>query len=206
MVVTIIDYGLSNLMSVRRAIEHLGYRTEITNDKDRIARASVLVLPGVGAFGDGMHKLDLLGISETIREKAQDSIPILGICLGMQLLFDESYEFGNHRGLGLIPGKVVRIPDIDVFDQRQRVPNIGWRKVIDQRTQEEKGECYFLHSYEAKPKDINNQVAEIIYGGRKVCAIVQKDNIVGMQFHPEKSGAVGLALLDSFLEKLNHAY
>jgi len=162
MKVTVIDYGLSNLLSVRHAFAHFGAETLLTSDPADVLAAEKLVLPGVGAFKDGMDGLARLGLIEPIRQKAAAGTPLLGICLGMQMLFDESEEFGLHKGLGLIPGRVVKIPDTDVDGHPQKVPHISWDPLYPGGGRTDFSgtalaalkpgeECYFIHSYEAKP-------------------------------------------------------
>ncbi len=208
MTVTVIDYGRSNTLSVRRAFETLGCTVELTASRQALLDARALILPGVGAFGDGMETLGALGLAEAIREKAAAGTPLLGICLGMQLLFDKSEEFGTHPGLGLVPGEVVRLPGADTAGNRQRVPHIGWDPLLPPagrgsfksvlgRTKPG-SEVYFVHSYEAKTNP-EYRLADTLYGGRRVSAFVRRGNVFGAQFHPEKSGAVGLAILRQFL-------
>ena len=209
MKVTIIDYGLSNLLSVQHAFAHFGAETLVTDKAADILAAEALVLPGVGAFRDGMNGLEKLGLVEPIRQKAAAGTPLLGICLGMQMLFDESDEFGRHQGLGLIPGRVERIPAVDTSGVPQRVPNIGWRTLVPAhgsfagtalQNVPAGGECYFVHSYEAKPKNEADRLADSPYGGRSICAAALRGSVMGTQFHPEKSGPVGLSILKAFLE------
>ena len=174
--------------------------------------AELLVLPGVGAFQDGMAGLEKLGLVEPIRQKAAAGTPLLGICLGMQMLFDESEEFGLHKGLGLIPGRVVKIPDTDADGKPQRVPHISWNPLYPGGGRADFAgtalanvtpgeECYFIHSYEAKPADDADRLADTVYGGRKICAAAIHGNVLGCQFHPEKSGPVGLKIIEEFLKK-----
>lgn len=212
MKVTVIDYGLSNLLSVTHAFEHFGAEVEVTGDPAAVLKADALVLPGVGAFRDGMQGLEKLDLVGPLREKAAQGTPILGICLGMQMLFDESEEFGVHKGLGLIPGRVVRIPDTDADGHPQRVPHISWQGLIPaEHLDPETGfagtalagvhpgqECYFIHSYEAKPAAQEYRLADTVYGGRRICAAAACGSVLGVQFHPEKSGPVGLEILRAF--------
>lgn len=225
MKITIINYGLSNLLSVERAFLHFGADVEITSDPAVVAAADALVLPGVGAFEDGMKGLDSLGLTDAIKTAAAKGVPLLGICLGMQMLFDESDEFGLHKGLGLIPGRVEKIPPQNTEGEAQRVPSIGWSALIpagagcDTATENAAGlvgaptsfdgtalakvpaggECYFVHSFEAKPASAADRLADMVYGGRRVCAAAQKGSVLGTQFHPEKSGPVGLSIIKEYL-------
>ena len=210
MKVTVIDYGLSNLLSVRHAFAHFGAETLLTSDPADVLAAEKLVLPGVGAFKDGMDGLARLGLIEPIRQKAAAGTPLLGICLGMQMLFDESDEFGLHKGLGLIPGRVEKIPALDADGDPQRVPHISWNGLWPAGGRTDFAgtalasvtpgqECYFVHSYEAKPTNEADRLADTRYGGRAVCAAAAHGSVLGCQFHPEKSGPVGLGILEGFL-------
>lgn len=210
MKVTVIDYGLSNLLSVQRAFAHFGAEAEVTGSRSKILDAKTLVLPGVGAFKDGMAGLDALSLVDAIQEKCAAGTPLLGICLGMQMLFDESTEFGVHSGLALIPGRVERIPDTDAAGQPQRVPNVGWSPLVLPEGRRsfagtvlsaarEGDEVYFVHSYEAKPACAQDRLADTMYGGRRVCAAASHGSVVGCQFHPEKSAGVGLAVIERYL-------
>ena len=208
--IAIMDYGVGNLFSLKSSLAQLGQDTVVTADPDTIRKADRLILPGVGAFGDAMDKLVATGLVPVIRAEAEKK-PLLGICLGMQMLFDESEEFGLHKGLGLIPGRVVRIPDVDADGSPQRVPHISWNPLYPaggrtdfsgtalQNVQPGQ-ECYFIHSYEAKPAAEEYRLADTVYGGRKVCAAAQKGCVIGTQFHPEKSGPVGLGIIKAYLD------
>ncbi|WP_295340356.1 imidazole glycerol phosphate synthase subunit HisH [uncultured Subdoligranulum sp.] len=210
MKITVIDYGLSNLRSVQNAFARCGAETLLTSSAADVRAAEALVLPGVGAFRDGMAGLERLGLVEVIRQKAVEGTPLLGICLGMQMLFDESEEFGTCPGLGLIPGRVIKIPAEDVQGKPQKVPHIRWDPlfpagghsdfagtVLEKVTPGQ--ECYFIHSYEAKPANETDRLADTCYGGRRVCAVAAHGSVVGCQFHPEKSGPVGLSILSQFI-------
>ena len=208
--IKVINYGLSNLLSVQRAFEHLGAQVEFVNTPDGVLAAEALVLPGVGAFKDGMAGLERLGLIEPILQKAAAGTPLLGICLGMQMLFDESDEFGLHKGLGLIPGRVEKIPALDADGDPQRVPHISWNGLWPAGGRTDFAgtalasvtpgqECYFVHSYEAKPTNEADCLADTRYGGRAVCAADAHGSVLGCQFHPEKSGPVGLGILEGFL-------
>lgn len=209
--ITIIDYGLSNLLSVQRAFEHFGAAVELARSPDEVFAAKALVLPGVGAFRDGMQGLRKLDLVEAIRQKAAQGTPLLGICLGMQMLFEESEEFGRWEGLGLIPGRVVRIPDTDAEGRAQRVPQVGWNRLLPVGGKQDfdrsllegirRGEeVYFVHSYEAKPTNPADLLAVTVYGGRRICAAARRGSVTGCQFHPEKSGRVGLNVIRALIE------
>jgi glutamine amidotransferase len=207
--VTVIDYGVSNLLSVQRGFEYCGAKVILTSDPEKILSAKRVVLPGVGAFADAMHALESLGLVNTIRELALRKTPLLGICLGMQLLLEESDEFGVTTGLGLIPGRVIALPDRALSGEKQKIPHIGWSalEMSDAITGWNKtlledncpGEAvYFVHSFMAVPADSTHRIANTLYGGHKVAAVISRENITGCQFHPEKSGEVGLAILRRF--------
>jgi glutamine amidotransferase len=210
--VTIINYGLSNLLSISRAVLNAGHEPLLTGAADDVAAAGIIILPGVGAFKDGMSGLRDLGLIEPIQKKARAGTPILAICLGMQMLFDESDEFGVHKGLGLIPGRVGRIPDLNVNGERQRVPHVSWSGLYPpgggdgftspfMRNTKPGDEAYFIHSFEAKPASDVYVAAAAYYGGRSICAAAELGNVFGTQFHPEKSGTVGLSILSNFLSR-----
>ncbi len=195
---TIIDYGMGNLRSVQKACEFLGFSAEISSDPETIQNASQLILPGVGAFGDAMKHLSERGLVGIIREKANGGTPFLGICLGMQLLFDRSLEYGETEGLKLVPGDVVEfvLPGL-------KVPHMGWNSLNARKNPLfDAGNdqfVYFVHSYYAAGVPDENVIATSDYGINFVAA-VQKDNVFGLQFHPEKSGDVGLGMLKRFAE------
>lgn len=195
--IAIIDYGMGNLHSVSKAIERLGYEAVTTSDKEQILAANAVILPGVGAFGDAMQHLNESGMGEVAKQFAATGKPMLGICLGMQLLFQQSEEFGEHQGLGLLNGKVVR------FQGDFKIPHMGWNKLEFLQPSPlfaglEEGHVYFVHSYHVLVEDKQNLLATGDYYG-PVTAIVGKDNVFGMQFHPEKSGELGMKLLGNFL-------
>ncbi|MBT5472174.1 MAG: imidazole glycerol phosphate synthase subunit HisH [Nitrospina sp.] len=209
--VVVIDYGIGNLLSVRRGLEHCGANVKVTSDPQIILSASRVVLPGVGAFADGMSGLCDKGLDSVVREIACRNVPLLGICLGMQMLLDESEEFGVTAGLGLIPGRVIPVPANTVDGQLQKIPHIGWNdlvKVPDGNTwgntllqDIDIGEAvYFVHSFMAVPMTPELTLAHCVYGGIPVSAVIQNKNVLGCQFHPEKSGEVGLRLLSRFLK------
>ena len=197
----IIDYGVGNLFSLKSSFAAIGEEAAVSGDADVIAAADRLILPGVGAFGDAADKLRATGLDDILKAQATAGKPLLGICLGMQLLLEKSYEFGEHAGLGLIPGAVR--PIADVIPKEYKVPHIGWNALRFTKPKHpvfadvSEGEhVYFVHSFYAAECD-DFVIASTEYGAL-LTAAVAKDNVVGMQFHPEKSGRVGLALLKAF--------
>lgn len=196
--IAIIDYGMGNLHSVSKAVERLGYEAVVTGDAEQILAAEGAILPGVGAFGDAMEQLRESGLNDVVLRYAESGKPLLGICLGMQLLFASSEEHGDHKGLGLLPGSVVR------FRGDYKVPHMGWNKLSYKQSASpifegiEEGHVYFVHSYHAKPERESDLLAVTDYY-QPVTAIVGRDNVYGMQFHPEKSGDIGMQLLKNFL-------
>ena len=208
-VTTIVDYGTGNLYSVRRAVETCGEsEVVVSGDPADIARASRLVLPGVGAFEDGMRGLRARALVEPILAHVRSGRPLLGICLGMQMLASVSEEFGEHQGLGLIPGRVVAIPRRTVEGTPMKVPYIGWSP-IEVSPQGVAGgvlamhastaAVYLVHSFHVLPDDVAHRLATYRFGGHAITAAIQRDNVLGFQFHPEKSGQAGLAILRRFL-------
>lgn len=197
--IAIIDYGMGNLRSVSKAFEAVGHEAVVTRDLATIKNASHVVLPGVGAFGDCMANLERFNLVESIRSAIQSGKPFLGICLGLQLLFAESEEFGPHKGLGIIPGKVRRF----AIDPSLKVPHMGWNQADLQRPCPvfegiaDGSNWYFVHSYFVDPIDRRIAATTTTYGAPFVSSIWQ-DNIVATQFHPEKSQAVGLRLIKNF--------
>ena len=201
--ITIVDYGVGNLFSLKSSFGSLGEDVLVSGDPERIASAQKIVLPGVGAFGDAADKLRALGMDWALRAAASRGTPLLGICLGMQLLFDNSYEYGEHEGLGLIPGSVR--PIADVIPAGLKIPHIGWNalhfteKPCPLFKNVREGECvYFVHSYYAA--DCATAVVATAEYGAELTAAVQRENVYGCQFHPEKSGRVGLSILRAFCE------
>ena len=210
--IVVIDYGLGNLLSVVRSIEHCGGKAVLTSDPKKILNAEKIVLPGVGAFSSGMSALDKLGLVEVLKETSEKGIYILGICLGMQLLFDESEEFGVTTGLGLIPGRVIPVPPLASNGDKLKIPHIGWsglhysegsgdwKNTILSDTHEGE-EVYFIHSYMANPAISSNRIAYCLYGEHEISATVVRDRITGCQFHPEKSGEIGLRIIHNFINQ-----
>lgn len=196
--IAIIDYGMGNLHSVSKAVERLGVEAKVTSDEREIMSSEGAILPGVGAFGDAMDNLRQTGLHDAVLHYAATGKPLLGICLGMQLLFTESEEHGSHRGLNLLPGSVVR------FRGDYKVPHMGWNRLEFLQAsplfaEAEQGHVYFVHSYHVKPERASDLLATTDYH-QQVTAIVGRDNVFGMQFHPEKSGALGIKLLGNFLK------
>ena len=211
--ITMIDYGASNIRSAQKAFEHIGADVHLTDDPEVVRRATKLVLPGVGAFGSGMAGLHRHNLPEAIQESVRRGVPFLGICVGMQLMFTEGHEMGVHQGLDLLPGKVVKFPDSLTVKNSQstinhlKVPHMGWNQLepawenplLDDI---QAGDyTYFVHSYYCDPEDATAVLAWTDYGF-PFASVVAKDNIYGLQFHPEKSQNVGLTILKNFVEKL----
>ena len=210
--VVIIDYGMGNILSVRRGLEHCGATVAVTDNPQEIRAAEKLVLPGVGSFADGMAELRDRGLVEAVAESAGAGTPLLGICLGMQMLLEESEEFGSSEGLGLLAGRVTSVPSTTPSGKSAKIPHIGWSPL-----QAPSGVCrwdgtilenvdpgdfvYFVHSYMADPADPDQRLADSDYGGIAITAVVESGNVFGCQFHPEKSGEVGLEILRAFLAK-----
>jgi glutamine amidotransferase len=207
--VIVIDSGIGNLYSVGRALEHCGAEPVLSSSAPDIEAARWLVLPGVGAFGDGMQGLHERELVDPIRAYAASGRPLLGICLGMQMLASSSEEFGTHAGLGLIAGRVRAIPAVSTQGRAHKIPAIGWQAIHPVAAWEgtplaacEPGDStYFVHSFHLEPDDERHVLARYHYGGHAITAAVAEGRIFGMQFHPEKSGPVGLRILETFLRR-----
>ncbi len=206
--VSLIDYGIGNLLNTVRALEHCGASvTVLQKVEPGVIDASRLILPGVGAFGDGMRELRARGFDDLIQRFAATGRPFLGICVGMQVMFDASEEMGEHAGLGLIAGRVKAVPPTGTDGAPHRVPHIGWRPLQATRpwagtllADVAAGErAYFVHSFSAHPADEAARLADVDYDGRRICAAVQQGNLHGCQFHPERSAEAGLRMLRRFL-------
>ena len=201
--IAIVDYGVGNLFSLSSSLKALGLETEITRDADKLRSADRIILPGVGAFGDAKAKLDDTGLVPVLLEEAERK-PLLGICLGMQLLFDRGFEYGEHPGLGLVPGQVVDLHD-DLEDKSLKVPHMGWNSLQIVKDDPlfryvENGEyVYYVHSFYAA-NCLPSTLATSRYGNVDVTGVVRNGNVWGTQFHPEKSGDTGLRLLRAFAE------
>lgn len=211
--VTILDYGMCNLLNVARAFQHCGADVSVVEDPAAARAAERLVVPGVGAFKDSINEVRARGFDDAIREFAQSGRPMLGICVGMQMLFEASEEFGEYPGLGILPGRVAAVPSITTSGEAQRVPHIGWNHLVPSEVgrgwndtllasfAEMRPAVYFVHSFAARPADPRDVLADCIYGGHRVCAAVARDNITAFQFHPERSGRDGLRVIETFLRR-----
>jgi glutamine amidotransferase len=204
--IAIIDYGMGNLRSVQKGFEKIGAEAVVTADPQVILQADKVVLPGVGAFRDCMHNLEQAGFVEPILKVIGEGRPFLGICVGMQLLFTDSVEFGLYQGLNVIPGHVLRFPEeMEVAAEKLKVPQMGWNQLNFKRRPPafegiaDGSNVYFVHSYYVKP-DNDAVIATTTDYGIEFCSSIWKDNIVATQFHPEKSQDVGLRILKNFAE------
>lgn len=198
----IVDYGVGNLFSLQSSLQKIGEQTVVTGDKEQLQQADRIILPGVGAFGDAAAKLQNSGLATVLQQLAKEGNPLMGICLGMQLLFEKSYEYGEHQGLGLLKG-VIR-PISDVIPSDLKIPHMGWNGLHLQKQHplfkyiSENDYVYFVHSYYAT--DCKESVLAMAEYGASLTAVVGKNNVLGCQFHPEKSGNVGLKILQAFCE------
>ena len=210
--VVVIDLEIGNLMSLVRGLKHCGAKVKVTSNPEIILNSSHVVLPGDGAFKFAMQQIiakDLLKVLTNFNKLKSN---LLGICIGMQILFDESSEFGETKGLGLISGKVLPISNKTIDGKKLISPHMGWNSLYKTdhfknwnktllENNKTMDEVYFIHSYMAVPSDDSHRVADCVYGGHKISAVVMKDNITGCQFHPEKSGEIGLKMIKKFIEK-----
>ena len=199
--VAIVDYGLGNLYSVKHACAHVGLQAEITSSKAAIEQAQAVILPGVGAFGDAMATLRELDLVNVLRDVAASGKPLIGICLGIQLLMTESHEFGRHQGLGIIDGPVVRFDHPIERERALKVPQIGWNHIVSTGQAwtgtllegvADRANMYFVHSYIVQPQDHSVVLATSCYGNIEFCSSLQRGNVFACQFHPERSGFEGL--------------
>lgn len=210
--VVVIDYGIGNVFSVCNALKQTGIEPNLTRNPTAIMAADRVILPGVGAFGRAMDALHEYGLVDMLRRYVDTGRPFLGICIGMQLLMDSSSEFGETKGLGFIPGRVDRIPGTTTDGSVMRVPHISWGDVGPAQSVSEdewkktplangdaRDSFYFVHSFHATPDDPAHLLATVDYGGNKITAAVRRDNMTGVQFHPERSGPAGLRLLERFV-------
>ncbi len=200
--IAIVDYGVGNLFSLISSFKRIGAEITVTSDPDVISKSDGIILPGVGAFEDAARKLHDSGLDKVIIDETRKGKKLMGICLGMQMLFEKSYEYGCHEGLGLLKGNIV--PMKDSIPKALKIPHIGWNALHFTRNSNllkyiKSGDCvYFVHSYYAT--DCDDSVIATAEYGKELTAAVQKDNIMGCQFHPEKSGEVGLNILRAFCE------
>lgn len=202
--IVIIDYGMGNLKSVSNALNHLNIENKISDDINEIRNADGLILPGVGAFPDAMETIEEKGLDKVIKEEVQKGKPLLGICLGMQLLFEKSYEGVEKNGLGLIKGNIVKMNEDK--ENSIKIPHIGWNNLVYNKKHsiinniEEGKFVYYVHSYYAQSYNDEDLIAYSEYGDNKIPGLVSHNNVIGAQFHPEKSGEYGLEMLKNFGE------
>lgn len=205
--VTIVDYGVGNLFSVAQAIQHCGAEAKLATSPEDILAAEKIILPGVGAFGKAIDKVRERGFDGAMCDFAASNRPMLGICLGMQMLFEDSCEHGSHHGLGLIPGTVMKIPPRGITGKRLRKTHIGWAELNMERPNPLFAEvstdqaAYFVHSFAAHTGS-ENVVATVDFHGHRLTAAVARDNVMGVQFHPEKSGQFGIRIIKRFVDNL----
>lgn len=208
--ITLVDYGMANMLNVARAFQHCGADISIATKPSEMADAECLVVPGVGAFADSIREVQARGFDDAIRNFVGTGRPLLGICVGMQLLFDASEEFGEHAGLSILPGHVRAIPRTTTDGADLRVPHIGWNALRAPAGRNWQGTLlapfegresavYFVHSFAAQPALELDRLADFEYGGHRLCAAVQRDNVMATQFHPERSGETGLDLIRHFI-------
>jgi len=210
--VAIVDYGVGNIMSIQLACSHVGLSSVCTADKEMLQRASCIILPGVGAFGDAMATLRSLDLVEPLLDHARSGKMLVGICLGIQLLMTESFEFGRHKGLGLIPGEVVRFDNPRLCDRPLKVPHVGWNAVkpVGGRPPGDTllqnvppgSSMYFVHSYHVRPQSDDVVLTTTQYGDVTFCSSVALDNVTAFQFHPERSGEIGLRVYENIKKRL----
>jgi glutamine amidotransferase len=208
----VVDYGIGNVFSVCNALRAIGSDVSLTGSREEIRNADRVLLPGVGAFAKAMEALNRLGIADAVKEYASSGRPFLGICIGMQVLMERSHEFGVHAGLGLFHGEVLRVDDGLTSGTPRRVPHVGWAALeppcpADQWARTPLAPLrpladalYFVHSYHCAPANSAERSAVCVYDGTEITAAIRRDNIFGVQFHPERSGALGLQVLKAFVE------
>ena len=210
--IAIVDYGVGNLYSLIGAFKFLGAEPIVTEDAKTLQEADGIVIPGVGSFEAGMRGLQLRDLVGTVKEIAKSNKPMLGICLGAQLMLSKGHEFGIFEGLDIIKGRVVHFP---ALADNEKVPQVGWNTIFPEEhdswkdnildSYSQKSQVYFVHSYVLEPKSKENVLAFSTYGGHTFCSAIKKGNIYGFQFHPEKSGAVGLKLIESFINLVKNS-
>lgn len=208
--IAIIDYGVGNLHSLFKAFDYFGHNIFITEDTDKINGADAVVLPGVGAFKSGMNGLKMRELIETVKNFVNTGKPMLGICLGAQLMLSKGYEFGKFEGLDIIPGKVIKFPKL-----KEKIPHIGWNEIYKKQQEtsnkrqgwegtildsiKENSDVYFVHSYILQPDNKEYILSISKYGSYEFCSAIRKNNVYGCQFHPEKSGEIGLKIIKNFI-------
>ncbi len=208
--IAIIDYGVGNLRSLIKAVQNFTDQAVVTDEEEVVAEARALILPGVGAFAAGMEGLRIRELLEPVKNFAHSGKPILGICLGAQILLTRGYEFGDFEGLNLIPGKVVHFP---ALENHEKVPHVGWNGIFPGDSEGQwrstilegippQANVYFVHSFVLEPEQEKHVLAKTTYGGYEFCSAIRHENITGTQFHPEKSGPIGLAIIKNFLNSL----
>ncbi len=208
--IIIIDYGVGNLHSLKRAFEFFGVGAVISEDADEILNSDAVILPGVGSYEAGMRGLGVRGLVDAVKNFSESGKPMLGICLGAQLMLSEGHEFGIFKGLDIMPGKVIRFRDLA---ENEKIPQVGWNKVyappgiswngtIFESVQERAPEVYFVHSYILSPEKKEHIFGLTTYGGKEFCSIIKYGNVYGCQFHPEKSGKVGLEIIQNFIKSI----
>lgn len=207
--IAIVDYGVGNLRSLIRAFEHFNADVAITEEAREITGSDAIVLPGDGAFAAGMQGLSVRNLTQSVKDFAKSNKPVLGICLGAQILLSEGFEFGYHKGLDLIAGRVIKFPKL----KEEKIPQIGWNSLIAGENKSWKNtilnnikpeaNVYFIHSYILEPKNKKDILAYSIYGGFKFASVIANGHIYGCQFHPEKSAQVGLFIIKNFLDSAN---
>ena len=207
MKIVIIDYDVGNVKSMINAFKKVDIEPILSNKEDDIMSADGVILPGVGAFAHGMENLNKYNLINIIKKYVKTSKPFMGICLGMQMLLDESEEFGNTKGLGLISGKVIKLPTQN--DSYEKLPHVSWNEIREKYIKwnntilssiEQQSDVYFVHSFIVSPKNENEILSTTEYSDYEFCSSVKKDNIYGFQFHPEKSGKIGLKIIENFVK------
>jgi imidazole glycerol-phosphate synthase subunit HisH len=207
--ISVVDYQMSNLFSVKNIFDHLGLKINVASSAQEINAADALILPGIGAFGEAIANLERLKLIMPIKNFIASGKPFMGICLGLQLLFSKSHEFGVHDGLGIIEGEVIKLPH-EYQGRAMRVPHIGWNKISSHNTWvntplknlKNNEFVYFVHSYYVKPNNDEWLLSTTQYNGLTYCSSLHKDNVFATQFHPEKSGGVGLEILRNWLASI----